>query len=498
MEDLNETLTVDDDHEDDKGSSVTAAVFNFTNCIVGAGAIGLGGAMAQSGGMISLVTIVFFAILTKLSLDLVIRLTLEHSGEGERSYEDLGQIAFGRTGRLVVVASKFLYSSGCLVAYTIVVKDNFGPAVLSLLYGSETSLATPKGLHWPHSFPDFLHQDFWVTWTLSSLVILPLCMLRDMRLLASVSVVSVVSMISIVLIVIYLFVMNPNHEIRHEGVSLYSDWLEVRWGYMRCLGTFVFAFVSQHTVHLAFASLKPSLQTLRHWKRVSSYSLVISCAVSMAVGGFVYASFWQATKSDIFEIYPAIPVINIAKLLLCITMLLTFPLPFFTCRELLIITFFPASVEPSDDIEEHISSLEEPLLNEEEEEENDIVSFARSLIRGDNASVDALSRQALVVVNSCLLPGNDRQLKLLYHVGLTIKLWVIVTGLAIAAPSLGDVLDLVGCAAGTMMAFIFPATCALKLEGHSDTALLILVVGGMVGVIGTFFSCKKIISDLAA
>ena len=69
-----------------RGSSLGGAIFNFTNCIVGAGAIGLGGAIAMSGGLISIVLIVFFAIITKFSLDLVIELsdgkTYEESGEG--------------------------------------------------------------------------------------------------------------------------------------------------------------------------------------------------------------------------------------------------------------------------------------------------------------------------------------------------------------------------------------------------------------------------------
>jgi hypothetical protein len=57
-----ETLTPTIRH----GSSVAGATFNFTNAIVGAGAIGLGGAVAVSGGLISIFLILFFGLLTKL------------------------------------------------------------------------------------------------------------------------------------------------------------------------------------------------------------------------------------------------------------------------------------------------------------------------------------------------------------------------------------------------------------------------------------------------
>lgn len=96
-----------------RGSSVRSAILNFTNSIVGAGAIGLGGALAQSGGFVSIAAVLYFAFLTKLSLDLLVRLTLETPGTA--SYEDLAQAGFGKTGKLLVVASKFSYSFGCLM-----------------------------------------------------------------------------------------------------------------------------------------------------------------------------------------------------------------------------------------------------------------------------------------------------------------------------------------------------------------------------------------------
>jgi amino acid permease len=156
----------------------------------------------------------------KLSLDMLIRLSVEVEG-AHGSYEQLGQVGFGSFGKLMVVGSKFLYSFGCLVAYIIVIKDNFGPAARSLIYGN-----APEGPHsWLHSL---LGDGFWMTWILSALVILPLCLLRDMTPLASLSVVSVVSMVGIVGIVIYLFAFNPHGEIRHPSGSVYENWFEIR------------------------------------------------------------------------------------------------------------------------------------------------------------------------------------------------------------------------------------------------------------------------------
>lgn len=259
------------------------------------------------------------------------------------------------------------------------------------------------------------------------------------------------------------------------------------------LGTFVFTYVSQHTVHLVFSSLKPELRTINNWKTISSVALSSATFVSLSVGVFVYMTFWDDTKSDIFQIYPQGWMIDLAKLLLCITMVLTFPLPFFTCRELLIVIFVHplCGIEIGNETDE--PSLQEPLL---ESRSTDDMSVSRDI---DNVSVvTEISRRILEAAapRDWLLPDDDRQLKLTGHVGITLKMWFITTALAIAAPSLGDVLDLVGCATGTIIAFILPALLSLKIDGYSHLALLLLVVGGLVGTVGTFFSLKKLFLDL--
>jgi amino acid permease len=280
------------------------------------------------------------------------------------------------------------------------------------------------------------------------------------------------------------------------------------------LGTFVFTFVSQHTVHLVYGSLRPDVRNLSNFKKISSVALLASAALSLTVGVFVYITFWESTKSDIFQIYPPSWMIDSAKLLLCITMLLTFPLPFFACRELVIVTFLhpfclvvPPTTVNVDEIERN--DLQEPLLLRDSEEhpvatteqEQDQEDPNARCTSADSMSIRTeLSRVVMerVAVRKWLLDHDDRQLVLAGHVAVTGKLWFVTTCLAIAAPNLGDVLDLVGCASGTMIAFIIPALLSLRLEGYSHLALLILLVGGTVGTVGTFCSMKKLFRDVGA
>mmetsp|Transcript_35261 Transcript_35261/g.85497 ORF Transcript_35261/g.85497 Transcript_35261/m.85497 type:complete len:551 (-) Transcript_35261:144-1796(-) len=492
------------------GSSIAGATFNFTNSIIGAGAIGLGGAIAVSGGLISIALIIFFGLLTKLSLDLVIRLSL---GIQDQSYEGLAAEGLGRAGRVIVLVCKLFYAFGCLVAYIVVIKDNLAPALDHLIFGSKSTSKT-----WFH---DILEEPSSFTWIISLSMILPLCLLRDMTPLASFSIISLVSMVSIVAIVIYIYFGCP--DIGEPSTSFSKDWLEIRPGIFESLGTFVFTFVSQHTVHLVFGSLKPNLRTLNNFKTVSSWALFSATTISVSVGLFVYMTFWDKTKSDIFDIYPQGWMIDVAKILLCITMVLTFPLPFFTCRELLIVVLVHPCIGDSStttEVDAELvcpcigdncttteidagpqSELLEPLLDPTE----DVEGGNETPESDDDDDAPATTSESsilsylkgIVTPRNWLLPEDNRQLRLFGHVLLTASLWFFCTGLAIAAPNLGDVLDLVGCFSGTIIAFILPGLLAMRLEGYSHLALLILMVGASVGTIGTYFSVQKLYIDLA-
>jgi amino acid permease len=222
------------------------------------------------------------------------------------------------------------------------------------------------------------------------------------------------------------------------------------------------------------------VKSLENWKMVSTVAISIATVVSLTVGVTVYCTFWQHAGSDLFEMYPPLRSIDFCKMLLCLTMLLTFPLPFFTCRELIIVSLTQigrSECETALDDELHVS-LQEPFLNDGHAEEG------------------ALERSNEGISSRILVEDQEKQLLLPYHLGVTILLWSITTLLAILAPSLGDVLDLVGCAAGTMIAFVLPGLFSFRLQGYTHLAAVILAVGGIVGLIGTVFSLQKLITDM--
>lgn len=207
------------------------------------------------------------------------------------------------------------------------------------------------------------------------------------------------------------------------------------------LGTFVYTFISQHTLHLTFLTLRPEIRDLYHWKQVSLYTILLAGALMILFGFFAYITFWENTPSNVLGRYPPLIAVDIAKLLLSSMMMLTYPFPFFTCRQLIVVSL-PGSQDA-------------------------------------DIGKDSSTKWWFLRYEQLIRP---------LHVLVTIALWASSTLLAILAPSLGSILNLVGCATGTSMAFILPSLFAFKLQGCSFWPVFILAFGGTVGLFGTYLS----------
>ncbi len=204
-------------HSRDTGSEWVGAALNLTNSTVGAGCIGLGGAIAHSGGLVSLLALTVFAVLSKYSLDLVVNLSLE-SQDVRASYESLGFLTYGPRGEFAIILSKGLYSFGCLVAYIVIIKDNLAHAILHLshLDNADNLMGTWLGL---------LTNQYFVTVFLCTTIMLPLCMLRNVSPLERFSAFKILVVMLIVVIIIYLFLASEKQQ-----PSFVDHWLVIHPG----------------------------------------------------------------------------------------------------------------------------------------------------------------------------------------------------------------------------------------------------------------------------
>lgn len=216
----------------------------------------------------------------KLSFDLLISLGLQTPTGINSNYETLGLAAYGNNGRTAVLSSKLLFCFGGLIAIVVIVKDNFGPAIRSLLgvtANNETWLTT------------ILLDDKVSTFILSTLVMLPLSLLRDMTPLERFSAVKICSFLCILSIVVYLwFTLSGTIPGVPAHGHIIKRWVEVRNGFVQNIGTYVFTFIAQHTCHLVYRSLKPELRNNRDWGMVTCLALSMSVLLALPIGLFPY------------------------------------------------------------------------------------------------------------------------------------------------------------------------------------------------------------------
>ena len=414
-------------------SGLWGAIFNLTNSLVGAGCIGYGAAIAQAGGLVSIAAKVLFAVLTKVSFDLLIEL----SEEGCDSYYGLGERAGGSIGRGAVVLSAGLYGFGTTVAYIKIIEDNLAPSLQHLLGFGWLDAAT-------------------ATCIVSVIVLLPLALLRDVGPLERFSAVKVAIYCGILLIAIYL---KFTVEIPESADTFFERWVEVRGGVVESMGTFVFAFVAQNAIHLVYRSLPPSQQG--KWPTVTTITLLLSAGIMVALGITVYSTFWEDTSSNMFMLYPPSIVVDLIRLMLSVAMLFTYPIHFMSYRELIVVSI-PATASKGT-----VATEETSLIS-------------------TNAPTPPWWLQS----------DDERQLIRYLHIILTVVLWSLTLVLALVAPSLGDILNLVGSASGTMIAYVLPAIFALRLKGYSHKIGVLLVIGGVVGTMGTVLSVIRIVQDV--
>lgn len=221
-------------------------------------------------------------------------------------------------------------------------------------------------------------------------------------------------------------------------------------------------------MHLVFQSLKPSERNLAYFGQTTTLAVIMATTISLFLGLVVYMTYWENTSSDIFELYPSSGAIEFCRVLLCTSMLLTYPFPLITVRELLVLVLF--NKQPQQSV---------PSSKQEEDTDDDV-----PLIQNDDRNMDRRSSFS----SSWLVSGSETQLKGLYHVAITSMLLLTSLILALKASSLGVVLNLIGCAFGTVISYILPALFSYKLRGHTILGSLLFLLGGSVGLIGTYYS----------
>ena len=200
---------------------------------------------------------------------------------GKLDYEELSEHLFGRLGFFITLIFMFLTSFGACVAYVVVIGDTI-PVVLELYYPTEIMASRAV-----------------VIALFSVVIVLPLCLMKDLASLAQTSAISIVADIIIILIVL---TQGPSVA-KDRGIVIHRAELgTVNPSVFMGVGIMSFAFVCQQSNFIIFRGLKD--RTLKSWKKISAWSIFISYALSMTLGVGGYLIFLNKTKSDVLDNFP--------------------------------------------------------------------------------------------------------------------------------------------------------------------------------------------------
>ncbi|KAG1459403.1 hypothetical protein G6F56_006169 [Rhizopus delemar] len=277
---------------------------NIVNATVGSGVIGLPFALLLSGFTWGILISIFVGILTFFA---VYSLILTGQKSQIFNFASLAQVAMGKFGYHMLNWMLFIQSAGSIISYFILVADTI-PVLL--------------GLYIPQ-YPILADRQL-VTIFVAIFVIFPLNLFRSIGALAKWSAFAV---LLLPIMILSVLIRAPAYAPEHQ-----APLFEVGKDPIGAMGIMSFAFVCSQVAFSNYLSQKN--QSMTGWQVSSALSTFLSWSISILFAVIGYLSFGQDVTSNIFSNFPADDhIINIGRLALGLSMVLTVPMAFYPARD---------------------------------------------------------------------------------------------------------------------------------------------------------------------
>ena len=429
-------------------STILFTSFNMVNSIVGSGVIGMPYAMATCGLPAGILLLTLVASITACTMQMIVSCGVKL---GALDYEAV-MASFGPRGRLAVLASMVLLTTGAMISYVVIIGDTVGTIVAEERpsQGSRAAIIA----------------------VFSSTIVLPLCLLRDMAMLSSSSFLSLLAEVLLVLIV----AGAAPGSAREQGIT--ESGADDPYAFARMvtlpkgLGVISFAFVCQHSCFIIRNSLIDP--TPARWATVSVRSVFASWCICMAMALVGYLNFFDAVSGDVLNTFTDTdPAANAARALLAVTMVFTFPMESFVLRKAVFELFFADGGADA-------KARQSMLLTASALSLEDGMDAADGASGAASGGKDALAG-APVAADGEYIPN-----RIFYP--LTVALWLVATAVGMATSDLGAVLSVTGAIGGSLLAFIMPAalywrTFADEISALQKALLAALVLFGALALV---------------
>lgn len=309
-------------------TSFGMSIFNLSNAIMGSGILALAYAMANTGIILFVTLLICIALLSAYSIHLL----LKSAGVvGIRAYEQLGNRAFGRPGKILAACIITLHNIGAMSSYLFIVKIELPHIIRGLM-----------------EMPD--DSDYWfadgryLIIIVSVFAILPLALMKRLGYLGYTSGFSLSCMVFFLISVIYKkFATDCLAEHSHNKTVLTeseynstADMCEAKLITINPETAFTipimaFAFVCHPEVLPIYTELKnPNKKRMQN---VANISILAMFVMYLLTAIFGYLTFYGNVQSELLEMYSKKDTLMLCvRLAVLIAVTLTVPVVLFPIR----------------------------------------------------------------------------------------------------------------------------------------------------------------------
>lgn len=322
--------------EEFNGASFTGAVFNLSTTIIGAGIMALPATMKVLGLGVGIAMIVFVAVLTEASVEILLRFSRVGNAT---SYGGVMGVAFGKVGKALFQLCILVNNLGTLIVYMIILGD--------VLSGTASS-----GVHHTGVLEGWFGENWWngrhfVLLVITIFVFAPLVSLKRIDSLRYTSALAVALALVFLVITAGITVVKLfNGSIAMPRFLPKVTDIASVWNLFTVVPVLVTAFICHFNVHTIDNELENSYMI----QPVVRTSLVLCSSVYILTSFFGFLLFGDSTLDDVlanFDTNLGIPysslLSDVVRISYALHLMLVFPIIFHPLRINLDDLLFPSS-----------------------------------------------------------------------------------------------------------------------------------------------------------